>query len=155
MTVSIEKEYEGTMIPHWEEIIKIVCEEACDYVNCPFETAVDILLVDNASIHEINLAQREVDRPTDVLSFPLNDYKIPGDFSDIEETGTFHPDTGELMLGDIVISMDKVYSQAEEYGHANERELAFLTAHSMLHLFGFDHMEEEERKEMEYKQKEI
>ena len=99
----------------------------------------------------MNLEQRGIDRPTDVLSFPMIEYDAPGDFSVIdEETGdAFNPETGELMLGDIVISKEKVLSQAEEYGHSPKREYAFLIAHSMLHLFGYDHMEEEERAEME------
>ena len=67
----------------------------------------------------------------------------------------FNPETGELMLGDIVISKEKVIAQAEEYGHSTQREYAFLIAHSMLHLFGYDHMEEDERAVMEQKQKEI
>lgn len=155
MTIQIENEYEGRMPEQWEGIIKEIVEEACDYVDCPYETEVDVLLTDNPSIHEINFRERKVDRPTDVLSFPMNEYPAPGDFSSIEEEGTFHPESGELMLGDIVISMDKVFSQAADYGHGEERELAFLIAHSMLHLFGYDHMEEEERKIMEKKQEEI
>ena len=101
--------------------------------------------------------QRGIDRPTDVLSFPMIEYDAPGDFSVIdEETGdAFNPETGELMLGDIVISKEKVLSQAEEYGHSPKREYAFLIAHSMLHLFGYDHMEEEERAEMEAHQRAI
>jgi probable rRNA maturation factor len=155
MTIQIENEYTGSMPAQWKTIIDDIVEEACDYVDCPYETEVDILLTDNEEIHKINLNEREVDRPTDVLSFPMNEYPQPGDFSKIEEEGSFHPETGELLLGDIVLSMDKVASQAEEYGHSPEREMAFLIAHSMLHLFGYDHMEEEERKEMEQKQEEI
>ncbi|WP_337411940.1 rRNA maturation RNase YbeY, partial [[Ruminococcus] torques] len=105
---------------------------------------------------EINRMQRQIDRATDVLSFPMADYETPGDFSHLDEdAGLFHPDTGELMLGDIVISVDKVFEQAEEYGHSLLREYAFLIAHSMLHLFGYDHMEEVERKELEMHQKKI
>ena len=85
------------------------------------------------------------------------DFETPGDFDALEETPEmyFNPDTGELMLGDIVISVEKVKEQAEKYGHSETRELAFLVAHSMLHLSGYDHMEEEERKEMEAMQSEI
>ena len=81
----------------------------------------------------------------------------PGDFDALEETPEeyFNPDTGELMMGDIVISVEKVKEQAEKYGHSEARELAFLVAHSMLHLSGYDHMEEEERKDMEAMQSEI
>ena len=85
------------------------------------------------------------------------EYETPGDFGFLEEGGEdcFEPDSGELMLGDIVISADKVISQAEEYGHSRKREYAFLIAHSMLHLMGFDHMTEEDAKEMERLQEEI
>ncbi|MBE5960370.1 MAG: rRNA maturation RNase YbeY, partial [Lachnospiraceae bacterium] len=95
--------------------------------------------------------------PTDVLSFPMVDYEVPSDFDHLEESADdyFNPETGELLFGDIVISVDKVISQAEEYGHSTERELAFLVAHSMLHLCGYDHMEDEERLVMEERQKQI
>ncbi len=155
MTITVENEYSGAMPKDYKKIIKKVVEEACDYVACPYETCVDVLLTDNDAIHEINLEQREIDRPTDVLSFPMNEYPAPADFEEIEEMGCFDPESGELMLGDIVISIDKVYAQAEEFGHSPEREIAFLVAHSMLHLFGYDHMEEDERLVMESKQKEI
>ena len=85
------------------------------------------------------------------------DYEAPSDFDHVEDAveDYFNPETGELMLGDIVISKEKVLSQAEEYGHSPKREYAFLIAHSMLHLFGYDHMEEEERAEMEAHQRAI
>ena len=125
--------------------------------NFPYEAEVNLTLTDNEEIHRINLEYRQIDRPTDVLSFPMADYPVPGDFSDIEERDpdAFHPETGELMFGDIIISMDKVKEQAKAYGHSNTRELAFLVAHSMLHLMGYDHMVEEERIVMERKQEEI
>ena len=125
--------------------------------NFPYEAEVNLTLTDNEEIHRINLEYRQIDRPTDVLSFPMADYPVPGDFSDIEERDpdAFHPETGELILGDVIISMDKVKEQAKAYGHSNTRELAFLVAHSMLHLMGYDHMVDEERKVMEAKQEEI
>ena len=86
----------------------------------------------------------------------MQEYPTPSDFSELEKEATaFHPETGELLLGDIVISVEKVMEQAEKYGHSIERELGFLVAHSMLHLFGYDHMEENEAKKMEKKQEEI
>ena len=104
----------------------------------------------------MNMEFREIDRPTDVLSFPMVDYEEPGKFDFLEDAfECFNPETGELMLGDIVISKEKVVEQAEEFGHSIEREYAFLIAHSMLHLTGYDHMEEEERLVMEQKQREI
>ena len=117
----------------------------------------NVILTNPETIRATNKHYREIDKETDVLSFPMADYPVPGDFSDIEERDpdAFHPETGELILGDIIISMDKVKEQAKAYGHSNTRELAFLVAHSMLHLMGYDHMVDEERKVMEAKQEEI
>lgn len=157
MSLYIEEEGSVTLPFYTEEIAIAVTEAALDYAECPYEAEINLLLTENQEIHEMNLEQRGIDRPTDVLSFPMIEYDAPGDFSVIdEETGdAFNPETGELMLGDIVISKEKVLSQAEEYGHSPKREYAFLIAHSMLHLFGYDHMEEEERAEMEAHQRAI
>lgn len=157
MTINIDYETELTLELPVEEIITNVIEESVDYVECPYDFEVNVLLTDNEGIHQINLDMRQIDNPTDVLSFPMCDFETPGDFDALEETPEeyFNPDTGELMLGDIVISVEKVKEQAEKYGHSETRELAFLVAHSMLHLSGYDHMEEEERVEMEAMQSEI
>ncbi|MBQ8803565.1 MAG: rRNA maturation RNase YbeY [Tyzzerella sp.] len=156
MTLIFEEEGALTLPLPCEELAAKVIEAALDYVECPYEAEVNLLLTMNEEIHEMNLNFRQIDRPTDVLSFPMVDYEEAGNFDFLEEADEyFHPESGELMLGDIVISKEKVFSQAEEYGHSIEREYAFLIAHSMLHLFGFDHMEEEERIEMEKKQKAI
>ena len=157
MTVTIEYEAEKKLSLPYEEIIREIVEASLDYEECPYEAEVNVLLTDNPSIQEINREHRQIDAPTDVLSFPLVDYGRPADFSHVEEQAEdyFNPETGELMLGDIVISVDKVEEQAEKYGHSQRRELAFLVAHSMLHLCGYDHMEEEERLDMEARQRAI
>lgn len=156
MTLLFEEEGDLTLPLPCEELAEKVIEAALDYVECPYEAEVNLLLTMNQEIHEMNLNFRQIDRPTDVLSFPMVDYEEAGVFDFLEEADEyFHPESGELMLGDIVISKEKVISQAEEYGHSVEREYAFLIAHSMLHLFGYDHMEEEERIVMEEKQKAI
>lgn len=157
MTFRFEYEAKKEFMFDYESLMKKVMETALDYVECPYETEINIVITDNEGIHEVNKEYRGIDRPTDVLSFPMAEYKIPGDFSDLEENygDCFHPETGELILGDIMISIDKVYEQAEAYGHSIERELGFLTAHSMLHLCGYDHIEEEDRIVMEKKQREI
>ena len=112
--------------------------------------------MDNDSIHEINKESRGIDSETDVLSFPNLSFTIPGNFDSFEDSiDCYEPDSGELLLGDIVISVDRVISQANEFGHSVLREYAFLIAHSMLHLIGYDHMEEDERVEMEKQQTEI
>ena len=156
MTVLFEDEGNLELPLSCEEIANNVVEAALDYVNCPYEAEVNLLLTMNEEIHQMNLNFREIDRPTDVLSFPMVEYETAGDFDFLENADEyFHPESGELMLGDIVISKEKVLSQAEEYGHSVTREYAFLIAHSMLHLFGYDHMEDAERVEMERMQKEI
>lgn len=157
MNIEIAYNYGEKFLPDYEDIIRTVISTALDFEECPYEVQVYVLLTDNAEIHQVNLEQRGIDRPTDVLSFPMAEYIHPADFSDIEdrEPDAFHPQTGELLLGDILISMDKVKEQAREYGHSEKRELAFLVAHSMLHLMGYDHMEEQERLLMEKKQEEI
>ena len=134
-----------------------IIEFTLDYLECPYETEINLTVTDNDGIHELNREYRQIDRPTDVLSFPMVDYAEPLDFGLAEEHAEdyFNPDTGELMLGDIVISADKVISQAEEYGHSIRREFCFLIVHSMLHLFGYDHMEDSERAVMEELQTKI
>lgn len=158
MTIHIEWEYEGEgAVPaDGEALIRRVIESALDYEDCPYEVQVEVLVTDNESIRQINLDSRGIDAPTDVLSFPSIAYEVPGDFSGVEDDPMlFEPESGELMLGDMVISMDKVREQADAYGHTQKRELAFLTAHSMFHLMGYDHMEEGERLLMEEKQREL
>lgn len=157
MTFCVENETNQDLPFDVEEVLSRVIERALEQEKCPYETSVAILLTDNEGIHAMNKEFREIDRPTDVLSFPNVDYEEPADFTGIEDyvEDYFDPETGELILGDIVISIDKVYEQAKEYGHAPLREFAFLVAHSMLHLLGYDHMEPEEAKVMEAKQEEI
>lgn len=156
MTLFFEEEGTLNLDLPCKQLAEKVIEAALDYVACPYEAEVNLLLTMNDEIQEMNQNFRNIDKPTDVLSFPMVDYEQAGNFDFLEDVmEVFHPDSGELMLGDIVISKEKVISQAEEYGHSIEREYAFLIAHSMLHLFGYDHMEEDERVEMEQKQKEI
>ena len=156
MTLIFEEEGELRLDLPCEELATKVIEAALDYEECPYEVEVNLLLTMNDEIQEMNQNFRQIDRETDVLSFPMIDYEEAGNFDFLEDVmDAFHPESGELMLGDIVISKEKVIAQAEEYGHSVEREYAFLIAHSMLHLFGYDHMEENERLVMEAKQKEI
>ena len=157
MTITIEYETDKELGIDYETIIRRVIPAALDYEECPYEAEVNVLLTDNDAIQEINREQRQIDAPTDVLSFPMADFEEPADFDRLEELAEdyFHPETGELLLGDIVVSVEQVIEQAEKYGHSRERELAFLIAHSMLHLCGYDHMEDGEREVMEQKQREI
>lgn len=122
-----------------KQMKKVIRETVAEeYPNHKFE--VNLTICDNEYIREINREYRDINRETDVLSFPMMDFDTP--------------DT-TVMLGDIIISYEKAVSQAEEYGHSLKRELCFLCCHSALHLLGYDHETEEERNEMEQKQKEI
>ena len=157
MQLYLENETEYGFEFDTEAVAKSVINKVLEVENCPYDVEVNLLITDNEGIREYNREMRGIDNPTDVLSFPNVDYEAPADFTGIEDyvEDYFDPETGELILGDIVISIDKVYEQAKEYGHAPLREFAFLVAHSMLHLLGYDHMEEEEAKVMEAKQEEI
>ena len=157
MTIYYDVATSKPFLEDYEKLADTVVAAASAYVHCPYEIHVDLSLVDNARIHEMNREFRQVDRPTDVLSFPMVDYEAPGDFSLCEKHPEcyFDAESGELLLGDIVISVEKVYEQADSFGHSPRREFAFLVAHSMLHLFGYDHMEDGEREQMERMQEEI
>jgi len=156
MSLLIETEVEVTFDFDYEELAEKVIEFTLDHEEFPYECEINLTLTDNDGIHEINREYRQIDRPTDVLSFPMLSYEMAGDFSKLEEDdNNFNPDTGEIMLGDIIISIDKVLEQAESYGHSTKREFAFLIVHSMLHLFGYDHMEPQEAAVMEDKQRVI
>lgn len=157
MTSYVENETEAVFEFDVQKIADSVIMRVLETEACPYEVQVNVLLTDNAGIRTYNAEFRNIDRETDVLSFPNVAYDVPGDFSCVEEqtADCFDPDSGELILGDIIISVDRVREQAENYGHSEKREFAFLVAHSMLHLCGYDHMEEDEAKEMEGKQEEV
>ncbi len=132
LTEGIPKVYETLM----KRVIRTAVSE--QYPNHKLE--VNLTICDDATIKEINNEHRGIDRPTDVLSFPFFDFDTPNKMT---------------LLGDIIISRDTAYRQAEEYGHSPKREFCFLAAHSALHLLGYDHETEEEREKMEAKQREI
>jgi len=159
MTFYVENETEFKFPFNIEEISTSIIEYILEAEECPYEVEVSLLISDNERIQEINKLHRGIDKATDVLSFPNVDYEEPSDFSLIEDllaqADYFHPDTGELILGDIMVSYEKVLEQAKSYGHSQLREFSFLLAHSMLHLLGYDHMEQEEMELMERKQEEI
>ncbi|MBO5292785.1 MAG: rRNA maturation RNase YbeY [Lachnospiraceae bacterium] len=157
MTFYVENEAELPFDFPVLEVAKLVGEKVLQMENCPYETQVNLLLTNNAGIQEYNRDYRQIDAPTDVLSFPNLEFDTQSDFEGAaqSEADCFDPESGELILGDIIISVDRVVSQAEEYGHSRKREFAFLVAHSMLHLCGYDHMEAEEATVMEEKQREV
>lgn len=157
MTFYVENETQTEFPFDAEDTVKLVCEAVLESEGCPYETQINVVLTDNAGIRELNRECRGIDRETDVLSFPNLDFAKEGVFEIPEEAEAdyFDPDTGELILGDIMISVDKVQEQAESYGHSLRREFAFLVAHSMLHLCGYDHEEPKEAAVMEQKQEDI
>ena len=157
MTLLLENETDIDLGIEYENIADNVINASLDYVGCPYECEINVMLTDNRGIHDTNLHMRDVDAPTDVLSFPAIDFAVPGDFSIVEGdiSSYFNSDTGELILGDIMISLEKVMEQAESFGHSVTREYAFLLAHSMLHLSGYDHIDDDERGKMEQMQDEI
>ena len=140
-----------------KEIMDAVMDEVLEEEGCPYETQVNLLITDDEGIRDFNMRLREVNSPTDVLSFPMIPFEREGDFSVVEtdEADYFDPDSGELLLGDMMISVERVREQAETYGHSLEREFAFLTVHSLLHLCGYDHVEETDRLQMESRQRVI
>lgn len=156
MTFYVENTTEKSLPFSAEEILSDVVETVLSAENCPYEASVNLLLTDGSGIREYNKNFRSTDAETDVLSFPNLDFTEPGDFSGAETVfaDCFDPDSGELLLGDIVLNLDRAEAQAEEYGHSVLREFAFLLAHSLFHLCGYDHMEAEEARVMEEKQEE-
>lgn len=123
--------------PALRSLVIKCCDAVLEHEKISDDAQISVTFVDNVQIHELNREYRNVDRPTDVLSFPLGEN---GEY-DIDNS------SGAILLGDIVISAEKALEQAEEYGHSPEREIAFLTVHSMLHLLGYDHETSKEDEE--------
>jgi len=147
VTILIDNRTEEAFSLELSQTIEKIIADALTYEGFQKPCEVSVSIVDNEEIHQINKQFRDIDRATDVLSFPLLTFE-EGEMPDLNEKD-------EVLLGDIIISLERAREQAEEYGHSLKREIAFLTAHSMLHLLGYDHMEEEEEKEMFEKQREI
>ena len=156
MTILMEEETAVTFPFDYKALAKKVMEAALDYEGFPYEVEISLTFMDEEGIRETNRTFREIDRPTDVLSFPMLSFSEPGNFTELEDQNDItNPETDEVVLGDIILCVPKIYAQAKEYGHSIMREYAFLIAHSMLHLMGYDHMEEDEREDMERRQREI
>ena len=131
--------------------IRRVIRTALEAEGVTLPCEVDVLVTGDSGIHELNLAQRGVDAPTDVLSFPALELR-PGEKPTAEDAD---PGTGLVPLGDMALSYERVAAQAKEYGHSNRRELAYLVTHSVLHLLGYDHMDEGEQKALMREHEEI
>ena len=137
-TIIIESELGGTQA--YEALLRRVIPTALAAEGVEFPCEVDILFTDDTGIQEINREQRGVDKPTDVLSFPMFEL-TPGVVPTMEDVEA-DPETGLVPLGDMVLSVERAQAQGEEYGHGSERELAYLAVHSILHLLGYDHLDE-------------
>ncbi|WP_034452399.1 rRNA maturation RNase YbeY [Butyrivibrio sp. AE2032] len=158
MTFYVENEVQADFGFDIEELSKLVAEKVLEMEGCDYPVEIGLTITDDEGIKEMNSQFRGIDSPTDVLSFPNVSYETAGDFSVMDseqKVDLLNPDTGGLMFGDIVINEARVRSQAADYGHSLKREFAFLVAHSMLHLCGYDHMEEDEAKVMEEKQEKV
>ena len=145
MEIEIRREPEDLPVPDDDIAAVRHAVETVGRLYGAEDAEVSVTLTDDAHIHELNRTYRAVDRPTDVLSFALTESEEP------EIVGA----QGHEVLGDLVISLERMRAQAEEYGHSELRELSFLTVHGMLHLLGYDHMEEQERQEMEEEQRAV
>lgn len=157
MTSYVENETDIVFPFPIQEVLEKIMAQVIEMEECPYETSVNLLITDNESIREYNRDYRKIDNETDVLSFPNLSFEKEGDFGHVEETmaDCFDPDSGELLLGDIILSAQRVQEQAKEYGHSVLREFAFLVAHSMFHLCGYDHMTLKEAAIMEKKQETV
>lgn len=137
---------------NFKDLIKKCSLAALKYMGFRTDVEISVVLTDNEGIRTLNSMHRGIDNATDVLSFPMFEYDEDGEI--IEDYAEFN-EMGELCLGDIVISLERAHEQAEEYGHSLDREIGFLTVHSMLHLLGYDHMTPEDEEEMFGYQREI
>ena len=147
MTVWIDNRTAFEWNAFWEEIVKKAVRTSLLYENFEQKCEISVSIVTEEEIQKINKTFRNVDSPTDVLSFRQLTFE-EGEIVQVNEKD-------EIILGDIIISIEREKKQSEEYGHSLEREIAFLTVHSMLHLLGYDHMQKEEEKEMFFKQEQI
>lgn len=148
--IQVDAKFEFDLV----QVARKVCEQILRQEGCPYRAEISLVVTGGEEVHQLNREFRGIDRTTDVLSFPGVDFETPADFSLVEENEAAYmdPETECLMLGDIVINAEKVKEQAAEYGHSQLREFAFLVAHSMLHLCGYDHIDPADAEVMEPRQ---
>jgi probable rRNA maturation factor len=146
------------MTKELEESITEVVDYALKQEKVVLDYEISIIFIDNSDIRDINLEHRNIDRETDVLSFPMLEYPKDKVYKDVYVNYNFDDsyfDEGRLVLGDIAVSLEKAKAQSEEYNHSFEREVIYLIIHSVLHLLGYDHMEESEKDKMRAREEEI
>ena len=146
MIFFVENEVDAMFDFDPEKIAKEVCEAVLKEEGCPYDVEINMIITDDDGIHEMNREFRNIDNPTDVLSFPMYERN---------EISTIKKQKHETILGDILISIPKVQEQAIEYEHSFKRELAYMVVHGFYHLMGLDHMNEDEKKEMREKEENI
>ncbi len=143
--ITVSEEYEGLAPRGFTRLIRRAMRAALRSEKILPACSVSVLITDDEGIHRINREFRDVDRATDVLSFPMNNLK-PTVF-DIAAC-EINPEDGRVLLGDMAVSVEHIFAQSVEYGHSVQRELSYLTVHSCLHLLGYDHMDEGEDKKL-------
>ncbi len=142
-TIQVYREKYGLGYPEAAGLVRRAAKAALRAQGIRDDCLISVMLTNDAGIHAINLEQRGIDSPTDVLSFPLNELQ-EGNFD--PEMCEYDPETGMLLLGDMVLDLERCARQGEEYGHGFAHELQYLTVHSVLHLLGYDHLDEGPRK---------
>ncbi len=155
MTIWINNDNDFDIFENYQGAIEDVVKACIKEENYPQNVEISISLVDNEQIRKLNSEFRNIDKHTDVLSFPMINFKENCSLDDIDIKDCINIDTKEIVLGDIIISVEQAKKQAEEFNHSLKREIAFLTAHSMFHLMGYDHMQTQEEKIMIEKQKKV
>lgn len=142
-SILIYREKRNLGFPETAKLVRRAAKAALKAQGVEDDCIINIMLTDDEGIHAINLEQREVDAPTDVLSFPMNELEEGNFDADMCEIDF---DTEKLLLGDMVLNLQRCANQAEEFGHSYDREISYLTVHSVLHLLGYDHLDEGVRK---------
>jgi probable rRNA maturation factor len=160
LTLTIDNRQDKYDTDGFQKIIESVIEKTIEHHNIKKECQISVIFVDNFQIKDINNEYRGIDSPTDVLSFPMIEYVYNEEVLNCKEDiwrniENIDIDTGELVLGDIVLSLEKAYDQSSEYGHSVDREIAFLTVHGMLHLLGYDHETEKDGQNMRLMEEDI
>ena len=156
MTLELMNETEASFDFDMEKVARLTVNGVLKHEKFPKEVSVSITIVSEEDMQSINKEQREIDAVTDVLSFPMLPWTEPANYSELDEfEDILDPESGEVLLGDVVLCAQRIKDQAKEYGHSEKREFAFLICHSMLHLFGYDHMVDTDRLLMEAHQEAI
>lgn len=156
MNIIFAEDFDVDLPFDYKEVCERTVKEVLSFLDFPMEAEISVTITDDEVIKAMNKEYRDIDSPTDVLSFPLIQFDLTKPYKECVFTADDKdPDTGDICLGDIVLNLNRIKSQAEEYGHSLEREYSFLICHSMLHLLGYDHIKDDDREKMEEAQKQV